>query len=184
MSQTVMGLDSGPHLFPNDGPQVALTKIMPPVVGKAIVERPRLFSVLDAAAARRLVLFKAPAGYGKTTLAAAWCQKLRLNGAIVAWLSLDSDDDEPGTLAYHLAKAMGKASTDLGSEAIELFTVSNLIPPRNVVSALLNAATESDSEIFVLLDDFHLLTDGRCHALIDFFLKYAPSNLHLVLLTR
>lgn len=181
MNRTV---ERGRQLLASDLPQIALAKIMPPVLGKTIVERARLFSILDAAATRRLVLFKAPAGYGKTTLATSWCQKLRSNGAIVAWLSLDSDDDEPGTLAYHLAMAMERASTDLGSEAIELFTASNLIPPRNVISALMNAATDSDSEIYVLLDDFHLLTDYRCHELIDFFLKYAPSNLHLVVLTR
>ena len=80
--------------------------------------------------------------------------------------------------------AVERASTDLGNGAIELLQGSGLIPPRNVVSALVNAATESDHELFVLLDDFHVLTDRRCHDLIDFLLRYAPSNFHLVILTR
>lgn len=174
----------GSHSLASDLPQVALTKIVPPAVGRLDVERRRLFSILDTAATRRLVLFKAPAGYGKTSLAATWCQRLQFTGAIVAWLSLDTDDDEPGAFAYHLAMAVERASTDLGNGAIELLQGSGLIPPRNVVSALVNAATESDHELFVLLDDFHVLTDRRCHDLIDFLLRYAPSNFHLVILTR
>lgn len=137
-----------------------------------------LFSILDTAATRRLVLFKAPAGYDKTSLAATWCQRLQFTGAIVAWLSLDTDDDEPGAFAYHLTMAVERASTDLGNGAIELLQGSGLIPPRNVVSALVNAATESDHELFVLLDDFHVLTDQRCHDLIDF------CSGTLVILTR
>ncbi|CAN0495199.1 unnamed protein product, partial [Phaeothamnion confervicola] len=148
------------------------------------VERPRLLTALDLAASRRLTLIKAPAGYGKTTLAADWCSRLRLTGAIVAWLSMDADDNETGSFAYHLAKAIERASPVLGRDAIELLHTSSLIPPQNVISALVNAASESESEIFVLLDDYHVVSDNRCHELIAFLLRYAPSNLHLVILTR
>ena len=183
MSQLRIAL-GGRHSFSGNPPQIVLTKIVPPVIGKLAVERRRLLAILDTAATRRLILLKAPAGYGKTTLAAAWCHRLRLTGAVVAWLSLDADDNEPGTFAYHLAKAIESASAGLGRDAIELLHASSLIPPRNVLSALVNAATESDSEIFVLLDDCHVIADRRCHDLIMFLLRYAPSNLHLVILTR
>lgn len=165
-------------------PQFASTKTVPPVVSKLAVERPRLMASLDAAATRKLTVIKAPAGYGKTTLAAAWCNRLRRAGAVVAWLSLDADDNEPGSFAYHLAKGIERAAADLGRDAIELLKASSLMPPRNVISALLNAANESEAEIFVLLDDYHVVADSGCHDLVAFILRYAPSNLHLVLLTR
>jgi LuxR family maltose regulon positive regulatory protein len=148
------------------------------------VQRPELMQFLDGAAARRLVIFKAPAGYGKTTLAAEWCQRLREGGALVAWLSLDIDDNEPGAFAYHLARAIEGAAPSLGRDAIDLLRASSLIPARNVISALLNGISETDADLYLFLDDYHVVGDRRCHELTALFLRYAPSNLHLVLVTR
>jgi LuxR family maltose regulon positive regulatory protein len=165
-------------------PRIALAKTVPPAVRKFAVQRPGLLKFLDGAAARRLVLFGAPAGYGKSTLAAEWCQRLRDTGAIVAWLSLDTEDNEPGSFAYHLARAVESAAPNLGREAIELLQASSLLPARNVISSLLNAVSEIDSETYLFLEDFHVISDRRCQELMALFLRYAPSNLHLVLVSR
>ncbi len=167
-----------------DLPRIALTKTVPPAVRRFAVQRPHLMHVLDGAAGRRLILFRAPAGYGKTILAAEWSQRLREAGALVAWLSLDVDDNEPGAFAYHLARAFESAASNLGQEAIELLQASNLMPPRNVISSLLNAASEMDAETYLFLDDFHVISDSRCHELTKMVLRYAPSNLHLVIVSR
>lgn len=168
----------------DDLPHFARTKTILPIVGELTVERLRLFADLDAVAGRRLILFKAPAGYGKTTLAASWCHRLRHAGSMVAWLSLDADDNEPGAFAYHLVKAVERASAAVGEDAIELLRATSLIPPQTVMSALVNSAGESENEIFLVLDDYHVVEDRRCHDLTTFLLRYAPSNLHLVILTR
>jgi LuxR family maltose regulon positive regulatory protein len=165
-------------------PRIALTKTVPPAVRKFAVQRPGLMRSLDDAAARRLIVFRAPAGYGKTTLAAEWCQRLRESGALVAWLSLDIDDNEPGAFAYHLARAVDGAAPNLGRDAMALLHASSLIPPRNVVSSLLNGVSEIDAETYLFLDDFHVVSDHRCHELMGLLLRYAPSNLHLVLVSR
>jgi LuxR family maltose regulon positive regulatory protein len=165
-------------------PRIALTKTVPPAVRKFAVQRPELMRFLDGAAARRLVLFRAPAGYGKTTLAAEWSQRLREAGSLVAWLSLDSDDNEPGAFSYHLARSLESAAPSLGRDALELLRASSLIPARNVISSLLNAVSEADSETYLFLDDFHVVADARCNELMTLLVRYAPSNLHLVLVSR
>ena len=167
-----------------DLPRIALTKTVPPTVRKFAVQRSELLRFLDNAAARRLILFGAPAGYGKSTLAAQWCQCLRNGGAIVAWLNLDTDDNEPSAFAYHLACAIESAAPRLGRNTIELLKASSLLPPRSIISSLLNAASEIDSETYLFLEDFHVVSDQRCHGLMTFILRYAPSNLHLVLVSR
>ena len=126
---TQLGLTQ--HLVPSPSPglpQIASTRTVPPAVRKFAVERPRLLSFLEHSAARRLVLFKAPPGYGKTTLAVDWLQRLRDGGAVVAWLSLDADDNEPGAFAYHLARAVERVAPNVGREAVELLQASSLIP--------------------------------------------------------
>jgi len=54
-------------------PQLALTKTAPPSANRLRVERRRLLDLLQESATRRLILLKAPAGYGKTTIAVDWC---------------------------------------------------------------------------------------------------------------
>jgi len=165
-------------------PQIALTKTVPPSTNRVRVERGRLLKALENSAARRLILIRAPAGYGKTTLAVDWCEQLRQSGAVVAWLSLDEDDDEPSVFAYHIAKAIHRAAPDLGQSAINLLMETKLIDSKNVLSAAINAVAESDSEVYLFLDDYHVVTDIRSHELTEFLLRYAPSNFHLVVMSR
>jgi LuxR family maltose regulon positive regulatory protein len=52
------------------------TKLHIPPLRASLVPRPRLMDRLNAGMDGRLTLISAPAGYGKTTLAAEWlCQK-------------------------------------------------------------------------------------------------------------
>lgn len=165
-------------------PQIALTKTIPPSTNRFRVERSKLLDQLQQAAAHRLVLLKAPAGYGKTTLAVDWCEQLRRSGSIAAWLSIDDDDDEPSAFAYHITKTLHRAAPQLGQSAIDLLSETKLIEARNVVAAAINAVAESDDEIYLFFDDYHVIRGPRSHELTSFLLRYAPSNFHLVIMTR
>jgi LuxR family maltose regulon positive regulatory protein len=169
---------------PGGLPQVALTKTVPPAVGRARIERKRLLALLKRAAGYRLILVRAPAGYGKTTLAVDWCEQLRRGPSIVAWLSVDEGDNEPSAFAYHISRTLHRAAPAIGQSAIDLLSETKLIPSRNVLSAAINSIAESDSEVYLFLDDYHAITDGRSHELAGFLLRYAPSNFHLVITTR
>ncbi len=57
----------------------APAKFNPRPLGSNLFECPRLIQLLERHADAKLVLIHAPAGYGKTTLMAQWCQ--RLSGA-------------------------------------------------------------------------------------------------------
>src|SRR5262245_19833929 len=165
-------------------PQLALTKTAPPSANRLRVERKRLLDLLEEFASRRLILLKAPAGYGKTTVAVDWCQQLRRSQSVVAWLSVDEDDNEPGAFAYHITKTIHRAEPALAQPALDLLTETKLIAPRNVVSAAINAVAESDDEVYLFLDDYHAITDSRPHELTAFLLRFAPSNFHLVIMSR
>ncbi|HRF49189.1 MAG TPA: hypothetical protein PLC98_16270, partial [Anaerolineales bacterium] len=76
------------------------------------VARERLVGRLQRglAAGRPLTLVSAPAGYGKTTLVAAW---LAGSERPHAWLRLDPADDEPGRFLLHLVAALRCLEPDL-----------------------------------------------------------------------
>jgi len=74
-------------------PPIALTKYHPPTPVHSLVPRARLVDLLRAGGRRRLILIHGPAGFGKTTLAALWREVLVDEGVTVAWLTVDSDDN-------------------------------------------------------------------------------------------
>jgi LuxR family maltose regulon positive regulatory protein len=60
-----------------------------------LVPRPRLSEQIQRAAEAKLTLVSAPAGFGKTTLLAAWLAADSRRQRCVAWLSLDETDNTP-----------------------------------------------------------------------------------------
>src|SRR5688572_6221293 len=69
------------------------TKLHPPHISGALLERPALLErIYHAAISRRLTLVSAPAGSGKTTAVAALRQVHP--DLPLAWLMLDEDDND------------------------------------------------------------------------------------------
>ena len=75
---------------------VLASKLRPPVIGGSYLPRHALLQQLAAWQEQRLVTITAPAGYGKTMLAASFVEQVRCSTpqAQVAWLALDEDDDD------------------------------------------------------------------------------------------
>src|SRR4051812_1103926 len=89
------------------------TKVVPPRC-PGLIDRPRLMAVASRLPAKRLAVIKAPAGFGKTSLAVSWAEWLHERGSSVAWLAIDSDDDEPPRFLFYVAQAMQRAAPGVG----------------------------------------------------------------------
>ena len=87
-------------------PPGALTKYRPPKPARSLVTRARLIDTLRAGGRRRLIVIHGPAGFGKTTLAAQWREVLVEEGVTVAWLTIDSDDNNVVWFLAHLIEAV------------------------------------------------------------------------------
>ncbi|UCG25858.1 MAG: helix-turn-helix transcriptional regulator, partial [Chloroflexota bacterium] len=89
------------------------SKLFMPPLRPMLVARPRLLARLDRGLAERcsLALVSAPAGFGKTTLIAAWGAHLAQSeqpAARLCWLSLDEDDNDPRLFFSYVAAAIGQ----------------------------------------------------------------------------
>ena len=72
----------------------------------------------------------------------------------------------------------------LGEAQIGLMLETPLVHPHTIVSMLINDLADVDNEVFLFLDDYHLVTDPAIRRAVSFLLRHVPSHLHLVLTTR
>jgi LuxR family maltose regulon positive regulatory protein len=107
---------------------VVASKLSPPKPRGDAVERAGLGSLAERFPGCPLVLVRAPAGYGKTSLLAQWRAEEEARGAATSWLTLDSADDDPARLLTHLALAIarGRSDDNLAELQAELQANSNV----------------------------------------------------------
>lgn len=174
--------DPGHILMHDDMPPQA--KLRPPPPQADWVERRDLIDRLNQAAASRLVLLAAPAGYGKTTLLAQWCGQAA-GGRSFAWVSLDEDDNAPAVLWRLIASALEQAFRTPGLKSLarspweQATTVGNPL-----LAGLVEELTVLDRPVTIVLDGYDAITDRDCHRQLRFLLGRLPSHAQLALATR
>jgi LuxR family maltose regulon positive regulatory protein len=138
-----------------DAPILLVTKLHPPTVPAQIVAREALFARLRAGRGRRLSVVACPAGFGKSTLLAAW-RESELAARPVAWVTLDEGDDDAVVVWSHVVEALCRACPALDRE-----TLSSLVAAAPLLEVALprfvNALAEQP-EVALVVDDFHRLT--------------------------
>ena len=159
------------------------TKVVPPRC-LGLISRPRLGGLVSQLSAKRLAVITAPAGYGKTSLATGWFESLRRSGKSVAWLTIDTEDDNPSSFLYYLSHALAAACRSVGASAISLIQEQFLINPRSAVAILINDLLEFDGDVYLFLEDYHWIESAEIHEALAFLLKHAPPHFHAVLTTR
>lgn len=133
---------------------------------------------------RKLTLMCAPAGFGKTTLAAEWLAQLP-SSHTSAWLSLseDDNDDTPRWLGS-LIGALQTAVPGLGAGVLMELQARPHLPIKGALTVLINELASADKTIVLALDDYHLITDEAIHNALAFLIDHAPPTLQVVITTR
>ena len=161
------------------------TKFHAPVWRPASVSRPRLVAQLQAGLAegRKLTLISAPAGYGKTTLAAEWLHALA-GEPPVAWLALDARDDDPARFLSYCLAALQRIHPNLGQGIQSLLDLPQLALAPALLDALINDLAGLDAPLALALDDYHVIGQLAIHEALNYLVEHQPPNLHLFLLSR
>jgi LuxR family transcriptional regulator, maltose regulon positive regulatory protein len=158
------------------------TKLNIPVPRSRIVSRQRLHAVLDRGLATRLTLISAPAGFGKTTLLADWLAARARPDLAIAWLSLDSTDNEAPVFWPHVIAALRAAGDTSGKTLIDV--PASLPPDQSFIALLLNQLAAGDTSILLVLDDLHVVDHAEIHQQLTSFIEHLPSNVHIMITTR
>jgi len=139
------------------------------------LRRDRLEALSKEVRQRLLTLVMAPPGCGKTTLARQWASQFSRQGVSVAWLSIDSEDDDPHRFLRYLRQTVTQACFGHCASGPG-------VGPYDV-SVLINRVAECGDELVLVLDNYGWITNEQIHRQVSYVLDNAPSNLHVVILT-
>ncbi|MFZ2172570.1 MAG: protein kinase [Rhodococcus sp. (in: high G+C Gram-positive bacteria)] len=165
-------------------PPSAAARFRPPSAMRPLVGRARLLEKLRSGQRRRLTLIHAPAGFGKSTVAAQWRNVLVEEGAIAAWLTVDNDDNNVVWFLSHLVEAIRRAEPSLADELGQALEENGADAVRYVLTSLVDQIHESHRHVVVFIDDWHRVTDPDTIGAMDFLLENGCHHLQLVVTSR
>jgi LuxR family transcriptional regulator, maltose regulon positive regulatory protein len=173
----------GPGREPRNSGTPLASKLHPPDPRREWVPRQELVRRLAASDAK-LVLVHAPAGFGKTIAVAQWRAAERGNRAF-AWVSLDRGDDDPVRLWRHIVSSLQQACPAFGGdELLALLRVQVPDIAGRLVPRLVSALAGLQERVVLVLDDYHLVTERRCHEQIEALLVTLLPPAQLVIISR
>ena len=147
------------------------------------IDRPELVGFL-ASLKTRLVLLVAPAGYGKTTIAAQWRSGVA-DSRRFGWISLDLSDNDPVRLWSQIVRALHRACPELpGQEMLRSLRGSAPDITGALIPMLVNELATVSAPVVLVLDDYHVMSERTCHDQLDYLLGYLPPSAQIALLTR
>ena len=174
---------------------ILTTKLYIPPPPPRAVGRTRLVERLDEglAARRKVSLISAPAGFGKTTLAAAWIAGggiPTLRGSRpAAWVSLDENDGDPIRFLTYVMRALQTVVPGFGAGILESLQSPQPPPVEAVLTTLVNsiAALEDTANAWpaiLVLDDYHAVDSRGVDEALTFLVEHLPPQLHVAITTR
>ena len=144
------------------------------------ITRQRVLNTLSDAAHYKLVLFRSPAGYGKTTMAAQWLANKEATG----WYSLDEGDNDEYKFAKYFIQTISNATKLELQHSKALTEKRQFASLSSLFSQVFTELIPFQDEAYFVLDDYHLITNDAIHLGLKFFLKHLPDNLTLVITSR
>lgn len=157
------------------------TKFIPPSTSNATLLRPRLIEKLNDCASGGLTLICAPAGFGKSTLLQHWAQQAPLHPA---WLSIEASDNEMFRFWRYVIYAVDQVRPGFSHKAVDALKLIQPTDYRLAMKLLHNELQGLSEPLWLILDDFHYLTDNRLLASLRFLFEHLPSNVHLIIASR
>lgn len=161
------------------------TKLFIPPIRSKRVARSGLIVRMNDSQDKALILVSAPAGFGKTTLLAEWVAQA---GLPVAWLSLDTGDNNPNRFLRYVIAALNIAladqEADICATAHAMLQSVQPLPIQTILVAFINDLTNVSDPFALVLDDYQFITGPEVNEALTFILEHLPSHVHLVIASR
>lgn len=154
-------------------------KLRPPLGSSYELPRPQVCERIFNAGAARLVLLRAPAGFGKTTVMLQVMRRFQETGLPHAWLTLDRADNDVGRLLSALVAALAPQIPRLRElDAGRRNGVDEL------AFGLIDTVAAHPAPFALFLDDFEVLQGPVVLGLIQELIEQLPRGAQIIMGSR
>jgi len=157
--------------------KVLHAKLAAPGAAPSHLPRTRLLDLMDSATNARLVLIRAAAGFGKTTLLQQYRDRCLASGRAVQWLNLDKADNDVQRLVAHLLAAARALQDDDASDG-EASAISEQLQD------LLELIGTTRRPFSIVLDEFEVIENPAVLDLVQHLLEALPPGGLLLIASR
>lgn len=156
-------------------------KLSMPHIGKNIVRRKKLEEKLRLLPDYRLACLTAPAGYGKTT---AVTDYLKRHNIKCAWFTIDEADNNPVRFWRYFTASVSEC---IGSNDITWISLDDDYIEASVnsfINTIISIIEKIRGNFVLVLDEYHLIKNNIVLRSVEYFVKYMPYNISLIIMSR
>jgi LuxR family maltose regulon positive regulatory protein len=161
----------------DEGEELTLT----PTAFDHIIERPRLITALEKADAR-VVLFCAPAGYGKTTLARQWSTRQKRQPV---WYRTTRASGDVAALAVGLDNLLAGAGAPKNRDPSRIASIASVNPrPEPLARALVSTYRRLPKDLLLVVDEYEAADTAEAEELFAALVEGLPIRFLFTSRTR
>lgn len=140
-------------------PYISRTKVTPPATSRYEVLRQAILDHASEGNSRRVVLIRAPAGFGKTTLMTQMVSRFQRQGLATVWLTLDRGDNDISRFLKGFSTAIASLQLDSSQDLKQMSNV-------DLVSWILERIAEHPTPMAIFFDDFETIRNPVVRSLV------------------
>ena len=156
-------------------PTIIVSKLVPPARAESHLARPHLVDGMLAAHSARLVLIRAPAGFGKTTLMQQYAASCHARGHATAWIRLDPADNDLPRFVAHLGAGLRAWLPEDGEATVSA---------DRMAASVIATVASLQAPFAILLDDFETIQSEAVLNFVQLLLESLPPSGTLVVASR
>ena len=151
-------------------------RLSPPRPTRFQLQRTQVDHYVESASGVRLIVLRAPAGFGKTTAMLQHAARREAAGAVTGWLTLDASDNDIGRFLRNLEQAMAPVAPH-GGEPQEEGDVPDVLD-------VLERIGSSTASFTLFLDDFETIQSSSVLDMTRQIVECLPETWQLVIGSR
>lgn len=156
------------------------SKLTPPQSAPHEIARTEVCERIFNAGSARLVLLRAPAGFGKTTLMLQVRRRFEESGLPTAWLTLDRADNDVSRFLAALAAALQPLVPGVATPQLDVGDGR----PDQQAFALIDCVAAHPAPFALFLDDFEALQSPAVVGLVSELIEQLPRGAQIVIGSR
>ena len=116
-------------------------------------------------------------------LVAQWAASAR-DERPVAWLSLETGDNDPARFWMYVIEALRSVLPGIGEASVAMLRAPGVNLVDEALPPLVNELADVSDQLVLVLDDYHAIEDERIHRGMASLIEHLPATVRIVMTSR